>query len=169
MNIYQLKTEQDKAHFRELSIQYFLWYIPEIEAHTGIPIDADGIDGANDSMKSLEKMMPPQGHFLLCDIDGEIAGMAGLRALSDTAAEIKRVYVRPKFRGKGISRTILQQLISHAEAEDYTCIRLDTANFNIAAQGLFRSLGFEEIEPYEGTGCPEAWYPYWLFFERSLR
>jgi ribosomal protein S18 acetylase RimI-like enzyme len=94
----------------------------------------------------------PRGALLLALVDGEVAGCGALRALTDVdyanACEMKRLYVRPRFRRFGIGRLLAQALMDRALQAGYSNLLLDTLDDMEAARGLYASLGFEEIPPY---------------------
>ena len=95
---------------------------------------------------------PPEGRLLLDWVDPELAGCGALRGLADTdyanACEMKRLYVRPGFRGFGLGRMLAQSLLDEARSAGYSVMLLDTLDEMEAARGLYASLGFEEIPPY---------------------
>ena len=90
----------------------------------------------------------PEGRLLLAQCNGRVAGCAGLRLLEPGICEMKRLYVRPEFRGMKIGRALVEALIEAATAQGYRRMRLDTLPHLIPALELYRALGFREIAPY---------------------
>jgi len=93
------------------------------------------------------KYSDPDGCLLVGFVDGIPAAVGGLRPLED-AIEIKRMYLRPQFRGQGLGRELMGRLLDEARARGYRRVVLDTLGRLIPAIGLYRSFGFQEIEPY---------------------
>ncbi|UCB52563.1 MAG: GNAT family N-acetyltransferase [Candidatus Zixiibacteriota bacterium] len=91
---------------------------------------------------------PPDGRFLLAWHNEQLAGSVALRKISDSVCEMKRLYVRPEFRKKGIGRKLAEAVIDEARKIGYRHMRLDTVPFMKEAIALYGSLGFKEIESY---------------------
>jgi putative acetyltransferase len=102
---------------------------------------------------------PPDGRLILCKVDGAPAGCIALKKLEPAVCEMKRLYVRPGFRGHQLGMKLTTHLIDEARAAGYTRMRLDTIPESMEhAVKLYRSLGFEKIPPYYDNPLPQALY-----------
>ena len=92
---------------------------------------------------------PPDGRLLLAEHEGQLAGCVALHKLSAEICEMKRLYLRPQFRGKGLGRALADRIIAEARAVGYRRMRLDTVEPVMKdAVAMYRKLGFREIDPY---------------------
>ena len=155
MKIEQVTAPGDAlAQVRELFLEY--------ATSLGFSLCFQGFD---DELRDLPGMYaPPSGRLLLASENGAAAGCVGIHALADGAAEMKRLYVRQAFRGRGLGRTLAVRACDEARSCGYRSIRLDTiAGTMESAIALYRSLGFREIPPYRENPIPGA-----LYLEASL-
>ncbi len=94
----------------------------------------------------------PRGAMLLATVAGEVAGCCAMRPLDSVdysnACEMKRLFVRPQFRGLRLGRLLAETMLDAAKLAGYDCILLDTLDDMEAARALYNELGFEEIPPY---------------------
>ena len=115
------------------------------------------------------KYGPPGGILLLASVSEpkggawEAAGCAGLRELEQDSCEMKRLFVRPDFRGRGIGRLLAERTILEARGLGYRSMRLDTLDRLGEAVALYRSLGFRTIPPYCENPLPGA-----MFWEKKF-
>lgn len=97
----------------------------------------------------LGKYAPPDGRLLLAECDSQLIGCVALRKLHDDTCEMKRLYLRPQFRGKGLGRALAERIVAEARKIGYTRMRLDTVEPVMQdAVGMYRRFGFRDIAPY---------------------
>lgn len=106
---------------------------------------------------------PPSGRLLLALSDGRPAGCVALRRLGGGICEMKRLWVRPQFRGSGLGRQLAEAIILEGKSLGYQTMRLDTVPSMAQAIGLYRALGFGEIAFYTTNPIPGA-----IFMELDL-
>lgn len=98
--------------------------------------------------------VPPRGALLVAHAGTDVAGCVALRALDGRTGEMKRLYVCPPHRGSGLGLRLVEAVIQTARQAGYRELRLDTLPTMVAAQVLYRRLGFAEIPPYGSTHLP---------------
>jgi GNAT superfamily N-acetyltransferase len=102
---------------------------------------------------------PPEGRLLLAEWDGDLGGCGALHKLENDVCEMKRLYLRPQFRGKGIGRMMAERLIAESRAIGYRSMRLDTVGPVMKdAVAMYRKLGFKEIAAYRENPMPGTIY-----------
>lgn len=104
----------------------------------------------------------PRGALLLASVDGTLAGCCALRPLDTAdypnASEMKRLYVRPAYRGLGLGRQLAEAILDAARVSGYDHVLLDTLDDMEAARTLYEDLGFEEVPPYYHNPIAGAHY-----------
>ena len=107
---------------------------------------------------------PPDGRLLLAEYEGQLAGCVALHKLEPGICEMKRLYLRPQFRGKGLGRGLADHIIAEARQIGYQRMRLDTVEPVMKdAVAMYRRIGFKEIAPYCANPISGA-----LYMELSL-
>ena len=104
------------------------------------------------------KYARPGGVVLLAWDGAEAAGAVAYRMFEPGVCEMKRLYIRPAFRGRGLGREIAEELIEHARAHGYRTMLLDTLASMASARALYRDLGFSAVAPYYENPLPGVAY-----------
>ena len=139
MNLIQATSQEDIPQARQLFEEY--------AAGLGISLCFQNFD--QELAELPGGYAPPSGRLLLAEEGNEVMGCVALRKIADGVGEMKRLYVRPAFRGRGLGRTLTEKLIAEAVLIGYTSMRLDTLPGKMdQAIAMYRSLGFQEIAPY---------------------
>ena len=127
--------------------------------YTDILIEGDAsfkkyleIQNYNDELEHLEKKYGlPYGRLYLAYYNDEVAGCIGLKKINGKKCEMKRLYVRPKFRGKQIGEKLIEKIIKDAKEIGYSFMLLDTLPFLKSAINLYKKYGFYEITSYNNS------------------
>jgi putative acetyltransferase len=122
--------------------------------------------GFEEEMQALPgRYAPPAGRLLVALWDGKLAGVIALRPMDQAGlCEMKRLYVRPEFRGRRIGRILAEYVIREAAETGYSRMRLDTVPGKMdSAIAMYRELGFKETDPYYHTPVGHT-----LFMELAL-
>jgi putative acetyltransferase len=151
--IKRMSSEREVQQVQELFWEYA----------ASLGFDLDFQDFENELAGLPGEYTPPAGGLILAIEEGQTAGCVALRKISGKTCEMKRLYVRPEFRGKGIGRRLARAIIEEAGKIGYARMRLDTVPSMREATSLYRSLGFKEIGPYRYNPIKGA-----LFMELPL-
>jgi putative acetyltransferase len=144
----EVTGREDLEQVRELFVEYA----------QALPFDLCFQDFDRELAELPGRYARPSGCILLAHVaqpppaGDQVVGCVALRQIGEDTSEMKRLYVRPAFRGKGIGRTLAQAILEEARRIGYKRIRLDTVLE--PAKGLYRSLGFVEIPPYQHVPIP---------------
>jgi GNAT superfamily N-acetyltransferase len=103
------------------------------------------------------ELRPPGGAYLVGSEGDDVVAGGGLRRLGEGVAEIKRMYVRPAARSRGVARALLQALEDRARAFGYTAVRLDTGPKQVHGLALYPSAGYVEVPPYNDNPFACFW------------
>ncbi|MHA2104563.1 MAG: GNAT family N-acetyltransferase [Candidatus Hodarchaeales archaeon] len=172
-----------KKEFSPLLKEYFTWIFQNTEVEypsiwlsykekekiTDLNTYANGYANYYLQEAEITKLQPPDGTFFFTKTDGIISGMGGLRKIDETTGEIKRMFVKPIFRGKKIGRLILENLVSKSNFIGYKKLKLDTIVFMKSAIGLYKSFGFKEISRYDGCEVPPEIEELGVYMELKLK
>ena len=105
-----------------------------------------------------DKYGKPDGRIYVAFFEGKLAGCIGLKKIDNEICEMKRLYVRPEFRGKHIGNILAEKIIDEAKKIGYKSMVLDTFPFLSAAIKMYKNMGFYEIEQYNDSPMKDAVY-----------
>ena len=111
--ILQAEIDTHYQSLREIFWEYLVWANGMNDQTFGIRLDIAALLEAD--MATLQKFMPPDGRLLLAQVDSQIAGCVCLKTLTPTMGEVKRLYVRPAYRGQGIAKSLITTLLDEAQ------------------------------------------------------
>ena len=95
--------------------------------------------------------------------------MGALIPVDEKVGEIKRMYIRPEYRGKGLGKKLLMKLLDSAKTFGYLSLRLESQDFMTVAHQLYRSMGFQDTEPFPDCETPSWYVPYNVFMKIKLK
>ena len=162
------ESDEDLDEVRRLFREFVVWHRARQAQNAGLlaayfddagwQAELDGLPGAYAATEG--------GALLLATQDGAAVGCVALRQLGDGSCEMKRMYVDDTGRGQGLGRALGEAVIQRARDLDHSAIHLDTSIEQREAIALYRSLGFEEVDPYYAV--PDAMRDWLVFFRLDL-
>ena len=138
----------DLSNIRELFTEYVKMLF-DLESDFQKYLDLQNYDNEFDNLN--EKYGLPNGRLYIAYSDNQAAGCIALRQMSDTECEMKRLYVKPEFRGKQIGKALVEVIINDAKKLGYQSMLLDTIPALKAAIVLYENMGFYRIPPYNSS------------------
>ena len=123
----------------------------------GRPAGADEVDAALREDPS-DDLAPPSGVFWVAREHGTVIGCAGLRLLGDGIGEVKRVFVAPAARRRGLGRRLMGEVEQCARDQRRTVLRLDTRADLVEARTLYSNLGYTEVPAFNASAYAEHWF-----------
>lgn len=166
VTIVEASIPKQRDVVRDLFAEYLRRVCSRLREEYGAVVDADSL--LMHDVKTLDAFLPPRGLLFLSSAEGAPAGCACIRTIGNGIAELKRLYVRPDFRGRGIGTGLVQAAICKIQQLGYFTVRLDSAGFMSDAHRLHRSLGFRDIMPYEGSDVPKKHQKHCVFMQLDL-
>ena len=139
---------EDMATLRALFLEYQDWLGVDL-CFQGFEAELAGLPG---------KYAPPAGGVWLARVEGALAGCVGFRPHDGEACEMKRLWLRPAFRGLGLGRRLAEASIAAAGRAGYRTMCLDTLSFMDQARALYQTLGFREIPAYYDNPLEDVRY-----------
>jgi len=161
--IREAEPDFDDDAVAALMVDYLTWAIERLASDYGVDEPPTHPSLVRDGLASYR---PPVGRLILAECAGQPVGVGAIRRLRTGVVEVKRMYVAPGWRDRHVGSAILDRLLDYAGEMGATTVRLDTCRFMTDAQRLYRSRGFVERSPYEGTEIPPRLQHLWIFFER---
>ena len=149
VSIAAAESPEDLARAGELFAEYGASLGAHVQCIQDFAAEVAGLPGA---------YAPPRGRLLLARAEGRAAGCVALRSLEEDDGELKRLYVRPAYRGLRLGRALAEAALAEARRIGYRRVRLDTLPTMTAALALYRALGFRPVEPYGAAPIPGALY-----------
>lgn len=153
--------------FEELLLEYYSDVLQIAEA-AGVPKLAPE-DLVQSSVDHLDEMLPPNGRLALArGADGRLLGCGTLRRIRPDAVEMKRMFVRPEARGKGLGQRLFEMRIEEARKMGCRAVYADTAKGNRPMLSMYERFGFHYIPRYPENANPVEFEPYPVYLEYSL-
>jgi GNAT superfamily N-acetyltransferase len=171
VNFVQFDPIKHEEKYIKLNIELLNWYKDQLLEHynvdTVLELGQTVEEYVAENTDFLTSLKPPEGIIYILEVDEEVAGTGAVKRFRDSQGELKRMYIRPKFRGKGYGKLLINKLLQTGNEYGWISFILDTPRFAYAAHGLYRSVGFVERGPYPESEAPKIWTKYWMYMEKK--
>ena len=147
-----------RAQFLELNMEFITWISTQMRIHHNIDAEAqirqmtEAQIGQNireyveNYVDKFTTLKPPKGIIYILETEENVIGMGALSPLDERVGEIKRMYIRQEYRGKGIGKRLLIKLMKKAKVFGYSSLRLESQDFMTVAHQLYQSMGFQKTD-----------------------
>src|SRR5262245_42327135 len=167
VTIIQAVTDEHMRHVQKLFAEYLQFLRTDVDTTVADLNEVPALAGYKEELAGLPgKYAPPDGRLLLAQYESEIAGCVAMYKMRKHVCEMKRLWVRPQFRGKKIGRALVEALIVEARNIGYTEMFLTTVDVLKEAMSLYSTLGFEKTTSYFDS--PEDAMDYDIFMKLDL-
>jgi ribosomal protein S18 acetylase RimI-like enzyme len=171
-NFIVFRPDVHRSTIVDLSENYFDWMASELQKNYDIDVyPIIGVtlqDYVENNVDEFASSILTDGVLYLIQVEDKIVGMGALRKLKEGIGEIKRMYIKPEYQGKGLGKKMLQLLLRRGKEYGFSAIYLETGSFMRNAQHLYRSVGFYNRGEYPETEVPPQLRHVWLFMEKTL-
>ncbi len=156
----------------QLYVEYISWIANQVRERYGLDFaETMGVtveEYVRSKYESFTSIQPDDGALFILEDAGKVIGMGGLYRVDAKIGEIKRMYIKPEFRGKGYGKELLKKLIDRGKESEFTALRLDTGGFMDTAQHVYTSIGFRKVPEYAESEVPIPLRHHWFFMELEL-
>ena len=174
--IFDYKTNKTELNsLNKLNIEYINWAEEQLDLlyHSTIFEHNDNYDKnvRNYSNEFFEKVLNDQknkSRFILIKDNEELVGMGGLNQLTPDIGEIKRMYIKEKYRNRGLGKELLDKLLELGSEMKFSLIKLDSVKFMDKAHKLYEKAGFEYTGPYQESEIPLDKQKNWVFMKKKI-
>ena len=172
---YVIELQTDAPERREMNDLLTEYYtlIRERMLGEGVDVGEEADTALEEFWNEIDLVLPPKGRLYLArDTDGSLIGCGTLKQIGEGKGELKRLYVKPSFRGTGLGKALVEARIEAAREMGLNEIFVDTIRANIEMRGLYAKLGFTEIDFYSESSThklvPPELTQFLLFFRMEL-
>ncbi len=161
--IHQVTDPSHVATAQQLVREYFAWFFALVPGSETDPT----FRGWEDELNAIPGVcVPPRGAYLIATVDGAPAGCVTLKPVDEQQGELKRLYVRPSFRGHNVGKQLVDAFLQKARDAGYTAVVLDSHVSMTKAHAIYQACGFKVVDA--PTAFPEALKQSVVFMKRDL-